>query len=101
VPNELDASPRVLAEALCLDVPLVVYRQILGGWKYVNRFTGVFFDDERDVVGAVRACFAQSVAPRLWFAANHGAYAGAQRLLRLLRTVDPGFNRHAHLWLAE
>jgi glycosyltransferase involved in cell wall biosynthesis len=101
VPSALDASPRLLAEALCLDIPLVVYRQILGGWKYVNRFTGGFFDDEHNVVAAVRACLDQAVAPREWFRANHGCYVAAQRLLRLLRTVDAGFNRHAHLWLAE
>src|SRR5205085_3104431 len=43
VPNLLDASPKLLGEALCLNVPLVMNRGILGGWKYVNAFTGVFF----------------------------------------------------------
>jgi hypothetical protein len=101
VPNGLDASPRLLTEALCLDVPLVVYRGILGGWKYVNRFTGVFFDDERDIVTAVRACLNQALAPRAWFRANHGGYLAGMRLLRLLRSVDPQFNRYDHLWLAD
>jgi len=101
VPNGLDASPRLLAEALCLNIPLVVYRQILGGWKYVNRFTGSFFDDERDVVAAVRACLDQAPAPRAWFRANHGSYLAGARLLRLLRKVDPQLNRYRHLLLAD
>jgi hypothetical protein len=52
-PNVLDASPVFLTEALCLDVPIVVNRRILGGWKYVRPGTGRFFTDENDVTGAV------------------------------------------------
>jgi hypothetical protein len=29
----LDASPALLTEALCLDVPVVVNHRILGGWR--------------------------------------------------------------------
>lgn len=45
VPNYEDASPRVLTEALCLNVPVLVNEKILGGWKYVNDDTGVFFNE--------------------------------------------------------
>ncbi len=101
VPNELDASPRLLAEGLCLDVPLVVNRNILGGWKYVNRFTGSFFESEHHVVAAVRACLAEAVGPRDWFRTNYGPYQAGKRLLRLLKVVDPGISEGSHLWLAE
>jgi hypothetical protein len=101
LPNELDASPRILAEALCLNIPLVVNRNVLGGWKYVNRFTGSFFESEHDVLAAVRACLGQAVAPRDWFRANYGPYQTGQRLLRLLQTVDPEISERSHLWLAE
>jgi glycosyltransferase involved in cell wall biosynthesis len=101
VPNLLDASPRVLTEALCLDVPVVVNRRILGGWKYVNAWTGRFFDGEDDVVSAVRACLAAPTSPRRWFQAHYGPYHAGRRLLALLRLLDPAVRERSHLGLAQ
>src|SRR5262245_43444280 len=101
VPNEWDASPRVSTEAPCLDVPVVVNRRILGGWKYLNVFTGTFFAGEDDVVPAVRACLQAPTSPRRWFQANHGPYLAGCRLLALLRSVDPTITERSHLGLAE
>ncbi len=42
-------SPRVITEALLTDLPILVNENILGGWKYVNEKTGVFFRDEHDI----------------------------------------------------
>lgn len=98
-PNARDPSPRVLAEALCLDVPLVVYRRILGGWKYVNAFTGEFFDGEEDAAAAVERCLERPRSPRRWFRANYGPYLSGKRLLRLLRRVDPAFPNLSHVRL--
>jgi hypothetical protein len=100
-PNQLDASPRILSEALCLDVPILVNRGILGGWKYVNRFTGTFFEGRSDVIRAVSRCLNQPVAPRHWFCANHGPYVSGARLHRLLKTLDPDLKGDSPLWLAE
>ncbi len=100
-PNGRDASPRVLAEALCLDVPLVVHCDILGGWKYVNRFTGVFFDSIEDVVAQVHTCLLQPMAPRVWFRSNHGPWIAGARLLCLLRRVDPWISERSYFRLAE
>lgn len=97
VPNVLDASPRILAEALCLDTPVVVNRHILGGWKYVNRFTGVFFRSETDVLAAVRQCIGRSHAPREWFRSNYGPWLSGARLLQLIRKVDPDISERRHL----
>ena len=70
-PNLHDASPRVLAEAMCLNVPILVNRHILGGWKYVNDQTGAFFDNEDDVVGAFKGILAAQaqgrLQPRGWY----------------------------------
>lgn len=101
VPNELDASPKLLAEALCHNIPLVINRRILGGWKYVNAFTGVFFEDEEDAVEAAVKCLRRGLAPRDWFRANHGPYHAGRRLLRLLLSVDPGISERSHLCLGE
>ena len=48
VPNIADASPRVLTEALCFNLPALVNYNILGGWKYINDKSGELFVDEND-----------------------------------------------------
>jgi hypothetical protein len=44
VPNQSDASPRVLGEALSYNRPVFVNQHIYGGYHYVNDKTGMFFD---------------------------------------------------------
>ena len=46
LPNVHDASPRVIAEALCHNIPCLVNEKLVGGWKYINDKTGRFFKDE-------------------------------------------------------
>jgi glycosyltransferase involved in cell wall biosynthesis len=101
VPNELDASPRLLAEALSLNVPIVVNRNILGGWKYVNRFTGAFFEEEADVVAAARVCLETYLEPQSWFRVNHGPYLAGRRLLGLLKSVEPEISERSHLCILD
>lgn len=101
VPNIDDASPRVLTEALALDVPVVVHREIIGGWKYVNAFTGVFFDGQDDLVDSVRSCIERAMKPRRWFEANFGPYHAGTRLLDLLRPLDPSIAERSHLGLSD
>jgi hypothetical protein len=101
VPNAADASPRVLAEALCLDRPILVHRNILGGWHYVNAFTGAFFGGVEDVVAAARKCLAVTGSPRRWFRANHGPELAGARLLALVRALDPGLRESSRLALAD
>jgi hypothetical protein len=89
VPNVLDPSPRVIAEALCLDVPVVVNRAILGGHRYVTPVTGVGFTGVDDVAAAVSDCLDGSFAPREWFRANAGPGWAAERLMTLLSKILP------------
>jgi hypothetical protein len=90
VPNVVDASPRLVAEAMCMDVPLVMHRGILGGWKYINPFTGVFFEGVHDVVEATRRCLERGLRPRRWFRANYGPYHAGRRLREFLLGLDAG-----------
>jgi hypothetical protein len=80
-PNCMDASPRALTEAIALDVPVLVNRQILGGWKYVEPETGRFFDDDDDVVSAFFDCLASSFQPRQWLLDHGYGQDGAARRL--------------------
>jgi hypothetical protein len=88
LPNWLDASPKVLPQSLALDVPVLVNRRILGGWKYVAPETGVFFDDEADVVDAFFSLLDTPVHPHDWLLANgYGQDAAAERLAAELRAL--------------
>jgi hypothetical protein len=92
LPNWWDASPRVLTESLVLDVPVLVNRQILGGWKYVAPETGVFFDDETDVVDAFFTLLDTPVHPHDWLLANgYGQEASARRLAAELTALGGDF----------
>lgn len=48
IPNRVDASPRVITEAMCYNLPILVNENILGGWKYVNNTTGITFSNIKD-----------------------------------------------------
>ena len=84
-PNTWDPSPRVMAEALCLDVPILVNRDILGGWKYVTSDTGRFFDAERDAVAAMAELRSASLGPRQWFCRHFGRANAGPRLAGFIR----------------
>jgi glycosyltransferase involved in cell wall biosynthesis len=89
VPSVMDASPRILAEALCMDVPILVNQGILGGWKYVNDCTGAFFRSEADVARAAKRCLESDLHPRRWFQDNHGPVRSSQKLSRFLSALGP------------
>jgi glycosyltransferase involved in cell wall biosynthesis len=88
VPNCLDASPRVITEALAVDVPVLVNRRIIGGWKYLAKETGRFFTDEGDVVEEFFRLMDSEVFPRDWLIVNgYGQQASAERLATELRAL--------------
>ncbi|HTZ30350.1 MAG TPA: hypothetical protein VMC83_40530 [Streptosporangiaceae bacterium] len=88
VPSWWDASPRVITEALAIDVPVLVNRQILGGWKYVTPETGAFFGDDADVVESFFAVLDAECHPRDWLLANgYGKDEAARRFAAELRAL--------------
>ncbi|MEO6501524.1 MAG: hypothetical protein ABIQ09_06390 [Jatrophihabitantaceae bacterium] len=89
VPNGPDPAPRVIAEALLMGTPVLVNRNILGGWHQVNPFTGAFFESEADVAAGARRCLTEWTSPRRWFAAHLGPLRSGARLAELVRMVDP------------
>lgn len=84
-PNGHDASPRVVAEALSLDVAVLVNAHIDGGWKYGEREeTGATFTSAEDVLDSydkiMRNYARGKVTPRKWFKENSGIKNSAIRL---------------------
>tara|TARA_B100001121_G_scaffold310429_1_gene341415 strand:+ start:5231 stop:6325 length:1095 start_codon:yes stop_codon:yes gene_type:complete len=74
LPNKADASPRVLTECLSLDVPCLINKNILGGWKYVNDKTGKFFTDENDIEKTAELLLSNldKYSPRQFIIDNYG-----------------------------
>jgi glycosyltransferase involved in cell wall biosynthesis len=87
VTSVTDASPRVIAEALCLNRPVVVHRDILGGWKYVDDATGAFFTGVVDVVGAVAEVLERPTSPRDWYCESFGLTRSGARLRDFLNAL--------------
>jgi hypothetical protein len=88
-PQVLDPSPRLLAEALCLDVRVLVNHGIVGGWHYVNSSTGEFFHNETDVVAAAMRCLVADRHPAEWFRMHHGPRLAGARLSRFVHDLTP------------
>jgi hypothetical protein len=49
-----EASPNIIGQALTLNLAVVINKNILGGWKYVNEKTGAFYNSESDVLDVIK-----------------------------------------------
>merc|ERR1712056_18356 len=99
LPQVHDASPRVASQALALDVPLLMNRNLIGGWKYLNEKTGEFFNDLSDFRQSARTLLRNVEAgnvytPREWITANYGnELTGA----RFKKWIDDNFQDRVKL----
>jgi hypothetical protein len=70
VPSIVDASPRILTQALSANVGLVMNKGIIGGWKYINDDTGAFFEGFHDALEVITQTLererAGKLRPRDW-----------------------------------
>jgi hypothetical protein len=86
LPNYADASPRVLTECLSLNIPCLINKNILGGWKYVNNKTGQFFTDENDIKDNVNILMKNlnNYSPRQYIIDNYGPVNSGKKLKKFL-----------------
>lgn len=85
VPNIYDASPRVITEAICYDIPVLVNKNILGGWhNVVPSVTGEFFTNKNDIVDAIYKIKTPTYTPRKWFMENRGREKSGKNLSNFL-----------------
>ena len=99
VPNLLDASPRVLSEALCFNLPCLVNENILGGWKYVNNKTGMLFNDENDFENVLQTFLNKfdTFTPRDYFINNHGAQYEGKEIVSFIKKHVPNYKKEINL----
>jgi len=86
LPNQRDASPRVITECMALDLPCIMNKNILGGWKYINNQTGVFFTDEKDLEKSLNIFLnnLNNYKPRRFILDNYGLINSGKRLKEFL-----------------
>jgi hypothetical protein len=91
VPNVCDASPRILTEAMCYNLPVLVNRRLIGGWHNVNDMTGEWFSDETDVGDVVDRLVSKlnTYRPREWFSQHRGREHSGRALAQFLRSQFP------------
>ena len=88
-----DASPRTATEAICFNLPVLMNKNILGGWQYMSEKTGEFFDpDNIDAFDGTLEKFLKKLnnneySPREWFIQNYGKYNTGKRLLKFVNEV--------------
>ena len=88
VPNISDASPRVVTQAMCYNMPILMNKNIVGGWKYIDETqTGVFFTDEKDISSSLYKLQNNltTYKPREWFIKHYGKVNSGKRLLAFLK----------------
>jgi hypothetical protein len=91
VPNVSDASPRVIVEAMCYNLCLLVNYNIVGGWKYVNQETGEFFNNEHDISSAIDKLLKNmdKYTPRNHFINNYGKEKSGVLLAKFIKDNYP------------
>jgi hypothetical protein len=89
-----DASPRTVTESLCFNLPVLMNKNILGGWEYVNEQTGEFFDPDNIENGFepildkfIKKLNNNEYTPREWFIKNYGKYNSGAKLLDFVKSV--------------
>jgi hypothetical protein len=93
IPNYAEASCRVCTEAMCFNLPILMNKNILGGWNYVNEETGEFFDTNNiDTFEPILDKFVKKLNnneynPREWFIKNYGEYNSGAKLLNFVKSV--------------
>ncbi|CDW86224.1 UNKNOWN [Stylonychia lemnae] len=90
IPAVYDASPRIITQAFYLNTTVILNRQIIGGWHYINDQTGSFFDNKNDVVDVINEQIKRfnnkEMNPKDWYKDfAYDKYAKIQSFVGILR----------------
>ena len=93
LPQQFDASCRAGTESLCFNLPILMNKDIIGGWHYINDQTGEFVDlynfdsFEKTLGNFLKKLNNNEYHPRDWFIKNYGKYNSGKRLLKFVQKV--------------
>jgi hypothetical protein len=88
VPNSLDASPRVMTEAMCYNLPVLGNSKILGGWKYITPEVGEQFNITENDFEVVLSRFLSkfnTYKPRDFYIREYNEEKQGKRLLEFVK----------------
>jgi len=97
-PNTVDNSPRILAETLVRDVPVLVNKSIHGGWHYINEQTGHLF--KRNNIREKLERMFDSFSPRDYWNENYGFEKSSRRLAQFLSQIF-GIDEYSHAYFKD
>ena len=92
VPNISDASPRVMTEGICYNLPVLCNEAILGGWKYVTDDVGEQFNDgnfKEKLEKFMGRLEKGEYRPREYYEANYGVKNSGPKLLEFVKKCIP------------
>jgi glycosyltransferase involved in cell wall biosynthesis len=95
------ASPRVVTESMALDLPVLLYQNIVGGWKYINSKTGELFVELNDFEEKLNILLKNydNYKPRKYIVDNYGVKNSGKKLLRFVKEVYPELNLKENKYL--
>jgi hypothetical protein len=100
VPNIYDASPRVVAESITKNLPVLMNRNILCGSKYITYETGELFSDEVNLRPALTQLLDRidKISPKKWWSENYSQEKSQKKLCNFLKGAFPGeFDKITHI----
>ena len=91
IPNIYDASPRVVAECIIKDVPVLMNNNIVCGFKYITYETGEYFIDEHNIRNALDNLLGKinKIKPSKWWEENYGIEKSSIKLRNFLYQFYP------------
>jgi hypothetical protein len=88
--SEVDGSPRLITESLCLNKPVLLPSDLLQGWKYCNDpGCGEFYSGSHDVAVAAIRLLSHWRKPFERFHRQHGWRNASAHLFGVLRGLQP------------
>ena len=91
-----DASPRVITESFMVDTPVLVYKNIIGGWKYINNETGLFYDS-KNIKSKIKKILKNNYNPRNYYLNNFGLKVSGKKFRDFIVKIDPRFSNYKYL----
>ncbi len=93
LPNISDQSPRVVSEMLIKNNPILMNRNIVCGFKYINNDTGEFFTDVDDFRSSLKSLLERipTMKPAEWWKLNHSKKINGKRLKDFLTNIYPEY----------
>ena len=96
------ASPRIITESMALNLPVLLSENIIGGWKYINKYTGENFSDINDFEKKliIMLKYFDNYSPRKYIIKKYGIENSGKRLLEFVKKHKPEIQETKYLKFA-